>query len=191
MATADALPDDAARGVAAQLAAFLPTARGPAGLDAAPAAPAELTESLAVCSVGADQVRKPPADLAALVAPSGVWHHQIRRGGLATHTARSVQPGFDPAALDVQSVFESPIAGRIDDAMAWVDKNVKGRATVRLLVAPAYYVHALVVVRDGKELTAVLADQPAGFKRLEYNRVYTLREFLALLAKEKPSGTLG
>jgi hypothetical protein len=180
MATTDPLPDEAAAAVAAQVAAFLPTA----------APDRELTESFAVCPVTAEQVRRPPADLAELVRPSGLWHHQVRTGAAATHFARSALSGFDPAEPQVQSVFESPIAGKIDEAITWADRNVRGRATVRLMVVPAYYAHALVIVpRDG-EPSAVLADQPEGFKQLEYRRQYPLKEFLKLLAKEKPGRSL-
>ena len=186
MAATDPLPDELVVAVAAQLAAFLPAAG--AGAAAAPAR--ELTESFAVCTVTAEQVRRPPADLAALVRPSGVWHHQVRTGTVATHFARSTLSGFEPAGPQVQSVFESPIAGRIDEAITWADRHVRGRATVRLLVIPAYYVHALAVVpRDGVP-SAVLADQPEGFKQLKYRRLYPLKEFLKLLAKEKPGRSL-
>ena len=186
MAATDPLPDEAVAAVAAQVAAFLPAAG--AGVAAAPAR--ELTESFAVCTVTAEQVRRPPADHAALVRPSGVWHHQIRTGAAATHVARSALSGFDPSGPQVQSVFESPIAGKIDEAITWADRNVRGRATVRLMLIPAYYVHALVVVpRDGGP-SAVLADQPEGFKQLEYRRLYPLKGFLKLLAKEKPGLSL-
>ena len=40
------------------------------------------------------------------------------------------------------------------------------------------------------EVSAVLADQPPDYTRLEYEREYPLAEFLKLLAKEKPAGTM-
>jgi hypothetical protein len=190
MATADPFPDAAAAAVASQLGAFFPQ---PAEEGVGPAAPPrrELTESLAVCFLEARQVRRPPKDLSVLARPSGVWHHQVRTGGAATHLARSQQSGLaeGAGAVEVQQLAETPIAGQIDRAMAWVDKNVKGRATVRLLVAPAYYLHALLIVR-GEKLSAVLADQPPGFTQLEYEREYPLADFLKRLGKEKAAGTL-
>jgi hypothetical protein len=60
---------------------------------------------------------------------------------------------------------------------------------VRLLVIPAYYVHALLLVR-GRRYSAVLVDQPDGFTRLKYQKEYPLRDFLRRLAKERPAGTL-
>jgi hypothetical protein len=186
MASTDRLPDDAVRSVAAQIATFLPLVGGP-GPAAAAAAPArEVTENLAICFLTAEQVQRPPRDLGALARPSGVWHHQVRTAGAATHFARSATSKFDPAGPHVQAVFESPVAEKIDTAIAWVDKHVKGRATVRLLVVPAYYVHALLVARPGGKDSAVLADQPDGFKQLRYETLYSLVEFLKRLAKEKP-----
>lgn len=186
MASTDRLPDDAVRAVAEQIAAFLPPASGPAAAKAAPAAAREVAESLAVCPVTAEQVRRPPEDLGVLARPSGLWHHQVRTGGAATHFARSSVSGFGPAAPQVQSVFESPVAGKVDAALAWADKYVKGRATARLLVVPALHVHALLVIRPGGVCEVVLADQPAGFKQLTYETVYPLADFLKRLARERP-----
>jgi hypothetical protein len=186
MASADKFPDDALAAVAGQLAAFFPPL--PPGPVAA-AAPRELTETLAVCFLEAGQVSEPPRDLSVLVRPSGVWHHQIRTAGAATHTARSHQSGLAGSSVEVQQLAESAIAEKIDRALAWADRHVKGRATVRLLIAPAYYLHALLVVR-GRAYSVVLADQPTEYTRVEYGREYSLAEFLKLLGKERPAGTL-
>jgi hypothetical protein len=189
VATTDRLPDDTLKAIAAQLPTF--TARGPflPKNVAAPAEPDEIGESFAVCQLDVSQVRKPPKDLSKLTTPSGFWHHQLRTAGVATHTAVSTKQGFGDGH-EVQQMFASPVAAKIDEAVAWVDKNVTGKATVRLLVAPAYYVHALLVIADDGSMSAVLADQPAGFTQLELEKRYPLAEFLKLLAKEKPAGTL-
>ena len=192
MASADPFPNAARQSVADQIAGLLPIT--PARL-VAPAAleddgGPELTESFAVCVLHAGQVKKPPADLRELVRPSGVWHHQIRHSGTATHFARSIQPGFDPDEQGVQQLTESPVAAQIDRVIRWIDRRAPGRATARLLVAPAYYLHAFAIIRDDK-LTAVLADQPKDFHRIEYEREYPFKDFLKLLAKEKLAGSLG
>ncbi len=190
MATTDRLPDATLKAIAAQLPAFAD--RGPAGLGAADATadPDEVGESFAVCRLDAADVKKPPKDLAKLARPSGFWHHQIRTGGAATHTAVSTTRGFDDIH-DVQQMFATPIAAKIDAAATWVDKNVSGRATVRLLVAPAYFLHALLIVAADGSLSAVLADQPDGFTQLELGKRYPLADFLKRLAKEKPAESLG
>jgi hypothetical protein len=195
VASADKISDDALTSVANQLAAFLPPPEaGPAGLPNAPAAD-EVAESFAVCFVDAAAVKKPPADLGSVLRPAGTWHHQIRRGGTASAVARSAQSGLGGDDFTVQNSFESPIAGRIDEAITWVDKKVKGRTTVRLLVIPAYFVHAFGIERAGatkpaERYTAVLIDQPPGFTKLQTEKEYPLAEFLKLLAQEKPAATL-
>lgn len=183
MATADKYSEGASAAVARQLAAYF----APASPTALAAPDRELSEALAICFLEAGQVRKPPRDLSVLARPSGVWHHQIRTGGTATHTARSLQSGLAAESVEVQQMAESPIAEKIDLALAWADKHVKGRATIRLLVAPAYYLHALLVVRDG-EYSAVLADKPDESIPIEYEREYPLAEFLKALGKIKPFG---
>jgi hypothetical protein len=189
MAHTDPLPAGAAESVAAQLGPFLSGPALPPPLAVAPAAAPRLTESFAVCVVGAAPGRNPPADLPPLAEPAGLWHHQVRVGGAATHFARSARQGFGGTDLGVQEWADSPVAGRIDEAVTWVDQNVPEDATVRLLVVPAYYVHAFLIVR-GDRTGAVLVDQPAGFTQLQPRREYPLREFLELLAKEQMAGTL-
>jgi hypothetical protein len=189
VAQTDPLPQSSLTQVARQVGQLLTPPATAAAAMTVPAAP-ELAESLAICFVGADQVASPPVDLSVLAQMSGMCHHQIRSAVTTTHSAWSSQAGFDPAALDVQQVVESPIAARLDRAMAWVDRAVpRDTVTARLLVIPAYYVHALLLIR-GKKLTAVLVDQPAGFKALKYEKEYPLKDFLRRLAREQPGRTL-
>lgn len=190
MAAADPLPDADRRSVAGQIGQFLAAPRGVlAAAGFAPAPRAELTESLAVCVLPASAVTDPPADLLPLARPSGQWHHQVRTAGGPTHAARSVEQGFAAGGLEVNQVGPQPLAAKIDAAVTWVDANVPDdAATVRLLVAPAYYVHALLIVR-GDLLSAVLVSQPDSFKRLDYEREYPFRDFLKRLAGERPGGT--
>ena len=193
MATPDPLPAAVVESVADQLGRLLdaPAAVTRGTLNLAPDARPALAESLAVCNLSVDQVKNPDLDVDELARPSGFWHHQVRTGGRATHMASSVPAGFAEEGLEVSQWVESPIAGKIDDAIAWVDKNYPGDdATVRLLVAPAYLLHALLIVR-GRKCDVVLVDQPEDRTRLKYGRRYTLRQFLAALAKETPSGNLG
>lgn len=134
MATTDRFPPDQATAVANQLAAFFPASQHADGAALAPTPARHLTESLAVCFLGLQQVRRPPGDLSPIWRPKGVWHHQIRTAGSATHVARSNATGFeDGATVEVQQLAESPVAQKIDRALAWADSNVKGRATVRLI----------------------------------------------------------
>jgi hypothetical protein len=190
MANPDPIPDATLRSVAAQLGEMLAApAAAAAGALGRPARP-ELTESLAVCFLTAEQVTSPPADLAALARPSGTWHHQVRTAAGPTHLARSSPQAFAADELRVDQWLESPVAAKLDDALAWVDRRHPDDATtVRLLVAPAYYLHALLIVR-GRNFSAVLVDKPDGLARLEYEREYPLRDFLRRLAREPMSGSL-
>lgn len=187
MPTTDRLSDDVLNSIAGQLGEFL--AGGVTAAAAGPGFPTEVGESFAVCPVTLQQVRRPPSDLSALARPSGYWHHQLRTNGVATHTAVSMKPGFGPEH-EMEQVFVSPLAGRIDTAITWVDKQVKGKGTVRLLVIPAYYTHALLVVRPDDTLEAVLVDQPEQYSHLQHETVYPLADFLKRLAKETPAESL-
>jgi hypothetical protein len=187
--TTDRLPEDVLTSIAGQLADFLPRGVTVASAAATPSFPEEVGESFAVCPVTLQQVRRPPANLSVLARPSGYWHHQLRMNSVATHTAVSTKPGFGPVH-EVEQVFESPLAGRIDAVITWVDKYVKGKGTVRLLTIPAYLTHGLLVVRPDDTLEAVLVDQPPQYTQLQYETVYTLPDFLKRLAKEPPAESL-
>jgi len=188
VANTDKFPAEVEAQVASKLAAFFPPKV--ATVAPAAAAPHELTESLAVCFLENQQVQNPPSDLSVLTQATGVWHHQIRTAGVASHFARSQQSGFVPDGVDVQQLVESPLAERIDRVLTWADQHVSGQATIRLLVSPAYLLHALLVMR-GAESTAILVDQPAEYTQLKPETEYPLVQFLALLRKENPAGTLG
>lgn len=151
----------------------------------------ELGESLAVCVLTADQVRRPPADFAEIARPTGAWHHQVHTGVGVTHAAQSQSGGLgEEDQHQVTQMFESPIAAKIDEAITWLDRKLaKSPATVRLLIAPAYYLHALLIIR-GKTYSAVVADQPASFKQLQSQTIYPMAEFLAKLSAESPSANL-
>jgi hypothetical protein len=191
MANTDPISPAARKSIAEQLVQFLPRAKAaPKGRKAAPAPAPELGESLAVCTLTAEQVRHPPADLMELAKPSGTWYHQVHTAGGATHAARSQTGGLRGKVHHVMQMLQSPVAPKIDAALTWLDAKLgKTAATVRLLIAPAYYVHALLIVRD-KDLAAVLVDQPPGLTPLREQTEYPLKDFLTAIAQARPSGTL-
>jgi hypothetical protein len=193
MAKTDPLKKSQRQAVADQLGRMM--ARGmaaPAGARMAAAAEEpELGESLAVCTLTAQQVLHPPADFAEIARPSGTWHHQVHTAGGVTHAARSQVGGIRGDDQHVTQMFQSPIAEKIDAAITWLDRKLaRSSATVRLLIAPAYYLHALLIVR-GRDYSVVVADQPATFTQLEPKTIYPMAEFLAKLGRERPSGNLG
>jgi hypothetical protein len=190
MAKPDHLEPAVLRSVANQLSHFLAAPRGLMPLALGAIRKPELAESLAVCFVTAAQVTNPPADITVLARPSGLWHHQVWTEAGPTHMARSNQQGFSGVELEVSQLMESPIVAKVDAVVDWIDEFLTDDdATIRLLLIPAYYVHALLIVR-GDKLSAVLVDQPTTFTQLKYEKEYTLKQFLKRLAKERISETL-
>lgn len=130
-----------------------------------------------------------------LATPANQWHHQVRYGGQAQAFARSMSPGdSDPAALaapgststpDVMALFTSPLAERIDQAIDWIDLNVPGDPLVRLLIAPAFYLHALWLTENGQDQVLVV-DRPDSMEWLSYQTLYDGADFLNLLAGQTP-----
>ncbi|MCI0637587.1 MAG: hypothetical protein L0Y72_32370 [Gemmataceae bacterium] len=190
MPNLDPIPTAAVASIVEQLGQFLATPKADLRKTLGDVDEPALAESLAICFVSAEQVVRPPAKLSSLIQPSGYWHHQVHTAVGPTHSARSSQQGFESTYFQVEQLVQSPIAAKVAEALAWVDQSFPDDdATVRLLVIPANYVQALLIIR-GQKYSAVLADQPATFRRLEYRKEYTLRTFLKQLAKEQVSGTL-
>jgi hypothetical protein len=190
MAKTDPLSAAARRSIAEQLGELLPPPGEERLAAKAPPRRPQLAESLAVCLLTAEQVKNPPADLSTLVKPSGAWHHQVHTADGPTDMARSQEDGFAGGGLQIQQWLRSPIAENIDKTIAWLDRKLaRDKATVRLLVIPAYYVHALLIIR-GKKYSAVVADQPPGCTELQREKEYPLSEFLQRLSRERVSGTL-
>jgi hypothetical protein len=190
MPSLDPIPTAAVQSVVEQLGQFLAMPKADLRRTLGDVDEPALAESLAICFVSAEQVIRPPAKLSLLIQPSGFWHHQVHTAAGPTHSARSSQQGFELTYLQVEQIVQSPIAAKVAEALAWVDQSfADDDATVRLLVIPAYYVQALLIIR-GQKYSAVLVDQPAASRRLEYRKEYVLRTFLKQLGKEHVSGTL-
>lgn len=180
MAHTDALPNDVLDAVAAHIGAEAGGSFGAGVLQKK----MELMESFAVWSLGADAVTKSGVDLSQLAQQTGRWHHQINIDGKAEAFARSMSLGPDAASWSVREMFESEIAKKIDDAIEWVDQNVEGDPLVRLLVIPAYHVHAFWL-KEGDASQVLVVDMPQGFTQLQSGTLYSSAEFLEALAKEQ------
>jgi hypothetical protein len=181
MAHADALPSDVIDAVAAQIGAQAGKSLGAAVLQSKAM---ELTESFSIWALGADAVTKSDVDLSQLAEQTGRWHHQIKLNGRAESFARSMPLGPDAASWMVRELFESEIAKKIDDAIEWIDQNVKGDPVVRLLIVPAYHLHAFWL-KEGDASKVLIVDMPPGLTRLQYGKLYTSKEFLDALAQEQ------
>ncbi len=85
----------------------------------------------------------------------------------------------------MQEVVQSPAAPRIDDAIAWIDKNVPGDPEASLLAVPAFYLTAFWL-HDLNSDNVVIADMPPRLGDLQPLRLYSSEEFLGRLADLKP-----
>jgi hypothetical protein len=133
----------------------------------------------------------PDVLLAQLAQRTGHWHHQIRENGSLLHFALSAPHGPESEDWTLLAVFSSPVAARLATAIAWADGNPPDDfedLKVRLLIVPAYQIHALWLTGDAKD-RIVIADMPA-LRALKYETSYSGREFLEALSQETPvSGT--
>src|SRR5205807_839760 len=159
MAHADALPSDVIDNVADQIGAEAGKSLGAAVLQRKAM---ELTESFSIWSLGADAVTRSNVDLSQLARQTGRWHHQIKIDGKAESFAQSMPLGPDAASWTVRELFESDVAKKIDDAVEWIDHNVHGDPVVRLLIAPAYHLHAFWL-KEGDVSHVLVADMPPSF----------------------------
>jgi hypothetical protein len=187
MAHADLLPAKVLDTIAGELGSqFVPLL----GLKGPGAGKVEIKESFAVRLLGRDAVTKANTDIGKLAVSTGQWHHQVRYDSQPKAFARSMPTGPADTDWQVTSLFESDIAKRIDEAIEWVDANVKDDPLVRLLICPAYYVHAFWLLREGKSQLLVV-DMPRGFEHLKRLTLYSSKEFLERLAKENCTSCRG
>ncbi|RCJ16849.1 hypothetical protein A6S26_32360 [Nostoc sp. ATCC 43529] len=176
MAYTDTFPDDVLDTVATQIGSRLSLPSGERAV--------EIRETFSVWMLGLDATTKPEEPIAKLVTKTGRWHHQISIGSQVRSFARSTPYG--PTAADwsiTQVTSDSPIAEAIDEAIDWVDKNVKDDPLVRLVVIPSYYLHVFWLETE-KGSHILVVHKPDQYIRLKYETIYSLREFLELLAQE-------
>ena len=169
------------------------------------AQPIELRETLEVWALGLDALAHGSAsgkNLSQFARPTGRRHHQITFDGNPAAFARSSvsEAGCNPV---VEELFTSPLAAKLDAAMEWVDQNVSGEPSARLLVVPARYLHALWLTGGANEAGHVLIVETAGTQQTQSGdavngfqnpQVYQLleeRKFLKYLANvPAPMGVL-
>lgn len=178
MAHTESLPDAVLDHVARQLAGRLGT----------------LDPSLAEVSVGLAEsfpvwlLEQPHGGetLDELATRTNQWHHQIRTGdGRAVAFARSTYPSGSGDEDDEPGLAMSDIAARLDDTIVWIDRNVPGDPLVRLLVAPAYHLHAFWLTEPVRS-SVVVSDFPADIGEIVGGYLYSDRDFLAALRSAAP-----
>lgn len=142
-------------------------------------AAATLNETAEVWMLAADRLLEPTNDLAQLARPTGRWHHQIKSGGQPIGYARSMPLGPSAQDWSVREVAQSGASRAIDDAIKWIDANVRDNSQVRMLSIPAYHVTAFWLVGDAGD-RVVVAVAPFA-KSLQTKHIYTADEFLDTL----------
>jgi len=189
MAHTDEFPQYATAAIARQVGERLSSIAPSQALFALPGAPPpQLGETFSVWVLGLDAVSHPnisDTDIHELMVATGRWHHQVRYEGQAQAFARSVSddsPGSE--GFLVTQLFASHIAQKIDKAIDWVDQNVSGDPLVRLVIIPAFHLHAFWLMERKRESQILVIDMPHSFKHLSYKTLYPTKEFLTLLSRE-------
>lgn len=197
MATPGTLPDDVLDRIADQIGLLMAdasTAFSPRGVEedvgAASEAPIEMTHTFEIWVLSVDALRQPANNLSQLAKPTGDWHHQINRSGITDFFARSCQVGQPeaddrPSTWQVVELLQSQLAEQIDHAVDWTNKHVHEDLVARLLVVPAYQLHAFLLLKDGKSQIFVI-DCPERLGYLRSDEVLDEPFFLESLRKEQP-----
>lgn len=179
MAKAPVLESDTLSAIADQLADRL-TEAGQHAVNTGK--PMEIGESFPIWMLGVASTADPELALQSAI-PTGYWHHQIRHGGEAKEFAKSRPLGPGPRDWKVEEIVTSPIAERVDAAITVVDREAAGDEQVRILVIPAYFVHAFWI-GSGSDSRVLLIHRPESVTGLEYNQIYSFYEFLQRLSRE-------
>lgn len=186
MAHTENLSKDILASVANQIGSSMSSFTGPKLLSATSI---ELTENFSVWSLGADSVcasAQTKTDLQQLAMPTGRWHHQVKFDGAAEAFARSTPLGADPNSWSLREFFVSPIAEKIDKTVDWVDQNTSDDFLVRLLIVPAYQIHAFWLTEDGEANSyVVIVDAPVQYETIQPFHLYKSQEFLDNLLREQ------
>ncbi len=134
----------------------------------------QLADALPVWSITTDVAKSDEAGLASLARPARMWHHQVVVNGVHVAFARTRQVRGRPRFL---ALVPSPVAGRIDRALDWVDRNVPRDPPLRLLEAPPYRVTALWIAQR-KRSRLLVVDAPPGLNLPDESMPVDEAEFL-------------
>jgi hypothetical protein len=183
MAHAEALPEEVLDKVLEQVGVLL---RGAFDSEQLSGAEVGLGETFDVWVLEADAVIRPTDDLRLLANPTGRWHHQVSVNGVVEAFARSVPLGATPDSWRVVEVFKSPLASKIDKAIVRVDDlHIVGDPLARLLIVPAYQVHAFWLLNDKNVEQVLVIDRPEQFIHLHADQLLSYHEFLEALRREQ------
>lgn len=181
MAQAPELPREVEESVARQIGQRM--TGGPRGTWSAPGG-ASLGESFRIYLLTADALSEHAGSLMERVKRTGLWHHQVyvARGGPLF--ARSMSTDGD-MNLEVRELVQSGLANEISRSIEWIDANVHDDFEVSLLIAPAFYLTALLLVSSETERVLVV-DVPRRLTSLKRSELYSGAWFLETLAGTEP-----
>jgi len=118
-------------------------------------------------------------------------HHQVKLDDnrLAYGRSTTFREGTDTPTLDLEGLFISQTAKRIDETYRWAAETMRDEdLTVRLLLAPEYQIKAFWFVgREPGSDKIVLLNFPLEFKK-SFSRTESIstREFLRTLSEVQP-----
>jgi len=157
----------------------------PTMFEAAEFSTGELAEAFEMWFLGRIAIVRPDMPLSKLARHTGLWYHQLRIGGQARKYVISQPRG--PSALDweVHAVMSSDLPEAMDDAIQWIDaQHLDGELTARLLFAPAYHLTAFWL-EHRRSSSVVVIEEPEWFQHLKKRTIYSERDFLTALGREK------
>ncbi|MDG3008449.1 hypothetical protein [Paludisphaera mucosa] len=178
MADAETLPPNVLNAIASKLGGEIPKALG-ANLGLLGGGPASLKETFPVWMLEAASILEPTDNLSLLAKNTGHWHHQLASAAGPLAYARSMPLGADPQSWSIRQVSTSDLTTKVNDCIIWVDANIPGNWTTRLLTIPAYHVHAFWFIDPlnpaNQEVVVISSPQNHA---LVTNKIYTPTELL-------------
>jgi len=115
----------------------------------------------------------------------GRWFHLLKSGPRYVGYALSTPIG--PAIGDwmIEGVFRSGLSAQMATCLRWMDKNIDGNGTVRLLVEPGHHLHAFTITA-AEGIRVVIAHLPRKTDALRKRKIYSWVDFLAHLSATAP-----
>lgn len=147
--------------------------------------PAELTETFPVWFLLTDAIATGNSNLLELAQDTHRWHSQIRIAGKPEGVARSISTGEDASDWSVKQIIKGDLAKAVDDAIQWIDAEVKSESVVCILEIPEFFITSLWLIDDEQKSTVVIAKLPEDLQNLSRLVQYSSQDFLEVLRQER------
>ena len=106
-----------------------------------------------------------------LVRPLYRWHVQVAVNSNPCCFVRARTIGPTAADWIICEVFMSPIAEKIELALAWADDNIKSDSLVRLVVCPEHQLHMFWISGEG-DSEILVVDSPKSAMKTSRRSVF-------------------